>query len=36
MNYPVTIIDNFFADPDAVVKMASEFEYFEDKSGVAR
>ena len=33
MNYPVTIIDNFFADPDAVVKMASEFEYFEDKSG---
>ena len=31
MNYPVTIIDNFFADPDAVVKMASEFGILKTK-----
>ena len=33
MIYPITIIDDFFSDPDAIVKMASELEYFDTEDG---
>ena len=33
MTYPVTIVDNFFEDPDAVVKMAEEMKYYNPNTG---
>lgn len=33
MIYPVTIIDNFFSNPDAIVEMASGLEYLKTEDG---
>ena len=33
MTYPVTIVDNFFEDPDAVVEMANNLKYYNPNTG---
>ena len=33
MTYPVTIVDNFFEDPDAVVEMAEELKFYNPNTG---
>ena len=33
MTYPVTIVDNFFDDPDAVVEMAEGMQYYNPNTG---
>ena len=33
MTYPITIIDDFFEDPDAIVKMADSFKYYPPDTG---
>lgn len=33
MTYPITIIDDFFEDPDAIVKMANSFKYYPPDTG---
>ena len=33
MTYPITIIDDFFEDPDAIVKMANELKYYPPDTG---
>ena len=33
MNYPVTIIDDFFPDPDKIVELAYEAEYTNTTDG---
>ncbi len=33
MTYPITIIDDFFEDPDAIVKMAESFKYYPPDTG---
>ena len=33
MSYPVTIVDNFFEDPDAIVKMAEEMKFYNPNTG---
>ena len=33
MTYPITIVDDFFEDPDGIVDMANEFRYYNPNSG---
>ena len=33
MTYPITIVDDFFEDPDAIVKMANELKYYPPDTG---
>tara|TARA_B100000035_G_scaffold70500_1_gene57878 strand:- start:1110 stop:1745 length:636 start_codon:yes stop_codon:yes gene_type:complete len=33
MIFPITVIDNFFSDPDAIVEIASGLEYFSSDDG---
>ena len=33
MTYPITIVDNFFEDPDGIVDMAKELRYYNPNSG---
>jgi hypothetical protein len=33
VTYPITIIDDFFEDPDAIVKMANSFKYYPPDTG---
>ena len=34
--YPVTIVDDFFEDPDAIVEMANELKYYPPDTGQVR
>ena len=33
MTYPITIVDDFFEDPDAIVEMANELKYYPPDTG---
>ena len=33
MTYPITIVDNFFEDPDGIVEMANELRYYTPNTG---
>ena len=33
MTFPVTIVDNFFDDPDAIVEVANNLKYFNPQGG---
>ena len=33
MTYPITIVDNFFEDPDAIVELANELKYYNPNTG---
>ena len=33
MTYPITIVDDFFEDPDAIVAMADELKYYPPDRG---
>ena len=33
MTYPITIVDNFFEDPDGIVEMANELKYYTPNTG---
>tara|TARA_B100000902_G_scaffold316739_1_gene308172 strand:- start:401 stop:1054 length:654 start_codon:yes stop_codon:yes gene_type:complete len=33
VTYPITIVDDFFEDPDAIVEMANEFKYYPPDTG---
>ena len=33
MTYPITIVDDFFEDPDAIVEMANELKYYTPNTG---
>jgi|TARA_B100000427_G_scaffold196188_1_gene163071 hypothetical protein len=33
VTYPITIVDDFFEDPDAIVKMANELKYYPPDTG---
>ena len=33
MTYPITIIDNFFDDPDAIVELANSLDYYAPETG---
>ena len=33
MTYPITIVDDFFEDPDGIVEMANELKYYNPNSG---
>ena len=34
MTYPITIVDNFFEDPDAIVEMAMGMKYYNPNTQV--
>ena len=36
MTYPITIVDNFFEDPDAIVEMAMGMKYYNLKSSISK
>ncbi|BCU98299.1 MAG: hypothetical protein CM15mV21_0680 [Eurybiavirus sp.] len=33
MTFPITIVDNFFDDPDAIVEVANNLKYFNPQGG---